>query len=238
VTARRHLTLFASSLACFLAAPGTALAVVVNYQPDRLGGTNLYVNDPAGLGNSVTVANGPPVIGAIQHVVTDTAGVTSASPMCLVETPTTARCTISEFTPPASGVFSQVYVSLGRSRDQLDISTLAPGRPGARRSATVEGGEGPDRIVGATAGDVIYGGRGRDLLVGGGGADSIDAEGGNDSVFGGDGDDFLRGGPGEDRLFGQQGREHLNGSKGNRDRCVGGPGSEHVINCERGDPNG
>jgi Ca2+-binding RTX toxin-like protein len=237
VTARQRLALLAISLAAFLAAPGTALAVVVSYQPDRLGGTVLYVNDPAGLGNSVTVANGLPVPGAIQHVVTDTAGVTSASPMCVVETQSTARCTISDSTPPPSGIFTQVYVSLGKNRDQLDMSTLVPGRPGATRSAIAEGGTGPDRIVGATGSDVINGGRGRDLLIGGGGGDSIDAEAGNDSVFGGEGDDFLRGRPGDDRLFGQQGREHLNGSKGRRDRCVGGPGSEHVINCERGDPN-
>jgi Ca2+-binding RTX toxin-like protein len=236
VTARRRLVLLGIALAAFLAAPGTALAVQARYLPAQGGGTDLFISDGTAAANSVTIENGT-TPGLIEHLITDTTGVTSGSPACVVETPTRLRCSISESSPPPSGVFSQIFVSLGAGNDRLEMSTLRPARLGATRTTTVGGGQGNDVISAATGGDSVLGGRGRDLLIGNGGGDSMDGEGGDDRLLGGLGDDFLRGGPGNDRLFGQQGREHLNGSKGRRDRCVGGPGSEHVIDCERGDPN-
>lgn len=75
--------------------------------------------------------------------------------------------------------------------------------------ATVRGGPGNDRLIGASAADKLVGGPGNDVLVGRGGDDWLESGPGRDKLFGGPGDDTLRGGPGRDRLFGGPGANLL-----------------------------
>jgi Ca2+-binding RTX toxin-like protein len=223
------------ALLAFLASPALALAVQVSYGPGRFGGTDLVVSDPTGATNAVTVANGSGSPSSIVHVITDSAGVSTTSPACILEGPTRARCTISESSPPATGSFGMVMVDLGSGGDSADLSSLLPARPVASATATVLGGAGNDLILGATGRDVLRGGRGVDRVLGNGGSDDLQGSAGNDRLIGGAGDDFLNGGSGNDTLLGGPSRDALFGGKGTRDRCHGGPGPEHVVGCELGD---
>jgi hypothetical protein len=76
--------------------------------------------------------------------------------------------------------------------------------------ATLRGGPGHDRLVGAGAADKVVGGAGDDLLGG---------RRGDDWIFGGPGDDRLLGGPGNDQLRGGPGADTVNG----------GPGQNNVL---------
>lgn len=81
----------------------------------------------------------------------------------------------------------------------------------------------------------LIGTEGNDRLVGGSGADRICGRGGNDVILGGGGRDFLMGGEGKDRITGGAGIDFLAGETGNdtlfardgqRDRVIGGPGTD------------
>ena len=58
-------------------------------------------------------------------------------------------------------------------------------------SATLDGGDGDDDLIGAGGADVISGGPGNDTLAGGAGDDRIDGGTGGDSADGGDGADSI-----------------------------------------------
>lgn len=55
-----------------------------------------------------------------------------------------------------------------------------------------------------------------------------------DVATGGPSNDVLRGYGGSDRLFGKAGNDFLYGGKGRSDYCLGGPGNDHIPECETG----
>jgi hypothetical protein len=71
--------------------------------------------------------------------------------------------------------------------------------------ATIDGGDGNDRLTGGAGDDLITGGGGNDRLAGGRGDDDLVGAAGNDRLLGGAGDDFLAGGDGFDLLTGGAG---------------------------------
>ena len=71
--------------------------------------------------------------------------------------------------------------------------------------ATIDGGEGNDRLTGGAGDDLITGGAGNDRLGGGRGDDDLFGAAGSDRLLGGAGDDFLAGGDGFDLLTGGAG---------------------------------
>lgn len=88
-------------------------------------------------------------------------------------------------------------------------------------------------IQGTDADDVLVGTAGRDVIAGGDGDDTIRGKKGNDVLCGGDGKDLLKGGKGKDLLLGQQGQDRLVGGRG-KDRCKGGKNKDTGKGCERG----
>jgi len=79
---------------------------------------------------------------------------------------------------------------------------------------TLDGGNGPDLILGKAGNDVLTGGNGNDFVAGGegddtlagnNGADLLDAGAGADSLAGGRGGDLMKGGAGNDSLTGGRG---------------------------------
>ena len=89
------------------------------------------------------------------------------------------------------------------------------GRPAG--SGTLIGTEGNDRLVGGSGADRICGLGGNDVILGGGGRDVLVGGNGNDRIVGGAGVDLLNGGVGNDTLFARDGQ---------RDRVIGGPGTD------------
>jgi Ca2+-binding RTX toxin-like protein len=93
--------------------------------------------------------------------------------------------------------------------------------------ATVNGGDGNDRIIGTDKADSITGGAGNDWIF---------ARGGNDVVNGGDGNDVLLGGAGNDTIHGDAGNDLIDGSTGDDsifgdagdDWLSGGPGKDKI----------
>jgi len=65
---------------------------------------------------------------------------------------------------------------------------------------TLLGGKGNDRVIGGYGNDILRGDEGNDVLIGGNGDDSLDGGLGNDVLFGGPGIDDLIGGGGKDKL--------------------------------------
>lgn len=122
-------------------------------------------------------------------------------------------------------------------RDFVDNGTSVTSR--------IDGGEGPDRLLGGSAQDQIYGGGGDDrlegrdgddylygddgddTLLGGNGIDRLYGQGGNDELRGGDDTDYLYGSVGDDSLNGGDGRDFLYGSYGN-DTLRGENGSDFL----------
>jgi len=103
--------------------------------------------------------------------------------------------------------------------------------------ATIDGGNGNDRLHGGGGGDTISGGKGNDRLSGGLGNDTIDGDEGNDWVWGDDGDDVVHGdagndhvlgGAGSDQLFGDAGHDAVSGDDGD-DVLHGGLGHDHLF---------
>lgn len=80
----------------------------------------------------------------------------------------------------------------------------------------IEGGSGPDFIIGDDKNNVIHGRDGADLIKG---------RGGDDRLYGGDNIDILQGQEGDDHLFGGKGDDFLFGGKG-ADRLTGGWGAD------------
>ncbi|SFH74800.1 calcium-binding protein [Albimonas pacifica] len=93
---------------------------------------------------------------------------------------------------------------------------------------TVTGGDGADRLTGASAEDAFSGGAGADLLRGRGGEDALDGGDDRDELAGGGGDDLLQGGAANDVLRGGAGDDVLDGD-GGRDRLFGGEGADRFV---------
>ena len=98
---------------------------------------------------------------------------------------------------------------------KLPIRVNIKGGPGndeigadVKRGASLDGGDGNDKISG---------GRGDDHLVGGAG---------DDNMAGGDGDDLIIGGAGHDNLQGQAGNDVLDGKDGTWDTFSGDEGND------------
>ena len=106
----------------------------------------------------------------------------------------------------------------------------------------VQGGTGPQVVVGDGAPQIIFLGEGDDLLRGGDGddtvgsgtgADSLFGDGGNDVVTGGEGADQVWGGEGDDFVHGNQDADFVHGGQGN-DTLHGGQGDD-VVRGGQGD---
>ncbi|MCX7418980.1 MAG: calcium-binding protein [Planctomycetia bacterium] len=92
---------------------------------------------------------------------------------------------------------------------------------------TLNGGNGPDRLLSSIAGGVINGGSGKDTIIGGIGAERISGGADNDSITGGGGNDTIVGDSGNDTLDGGIGADVISGSDG-RDMIFGGDGNDTI----------
>ena len=86
--------------------------------------------------------------------------------------------------------------------------------------------------IGTKGDDVMSGGPAADVLCPLGGDDVVRGRGGADIIVGLSGNDRLYGGDGRDRLLGGDGRDLLDGGL-HRDTCLGGPGVDRRVSCER-----
>jgi Ca2+-binding RTX toxin-like protein len=84
-------------------------------------------------------------------------------------------------------------------------------RDSVTQSTRLDGGLGPDTIVGSQQADVIVGGPGNDRLSGRGGNDRIDGGLGSDAIAGGEGSDAIQGGVGSDHIDGGAGDDRILG---------------------------
>jgi Ca2+-binding RTX toxin-like protein len=100
--------------------------------------------------------------------------------------------------------------------------------------ATVEGGNGNDKIIGTNNADTISAGAGNDYVhawlgndqvSGGVGNDTIIGCVGNDTIHGDAGNDLISGAKGDDVIFGDAGNDQLFGAAGN-DKVDGGDGKD------------
>ena len=131
----------------------------------------------------------------------------------------------------AAAAVTSVLVSASGGDDRVTLGRRV------RVPASVDGGDGNDRVVGGSAADSLSGGAGRDRLTGGAGNDTLVGGGGFDRLFGGAGDDFLDSRDGvNDLLNGGAGRDSGNASLDSHrsveffsDRGGGGDGSGGVI---------
>lgn len=101
-------------------------------------------------------------------------------------------------------------------------------------SATINGGDGDDVLIGGSQADVIDGGNGDDCLHGESGDDTIHGGEGDDWIVGGWGDDIVYAGAGNDWVWGGFGNDILLGQSGN-DRLFGGWGRDIIIAGEGAD---
>ncbi|MFW8593612.1 calcium-binding protein [Cribrihabitans neustonicus] len=96
---------------------------------------------------------------------------------------------------------------------------------GTRRADVMSGGSGADEINGYDGADWLGGGEGADTLYGAAGDDTLAGGAGADLLHGGDGIDLLRGGEAGDRLYGHFGGDLLSGGAG-ADLLHGGQGAD------------
>lgn len=83
--------------------------------------------------------------------------------------------------------------------------------------------------LGTAANNTINGGTGPDLILGLGGNDSLDGKAGDDLICGGDGVDLLTGAAGNDALDGGAGNDVLNSGAGDFDSLSGGEGNDILL---------
>ncbi len=100
--------------------------------------------------------------------------------------------------------------------------------------ASIEGGNGDDRLYGGYGNDFISGGGGKDAIYGGRGNDRLDGGAGNDLIHGELGNDELFGGAGNDKLMGDEGADAIEGGLGN-DTLYGGSGNDTLTGDEGND---
>jgi len=113
----------------------------------------------------------------------------------------------------------------------------------ALRGRCLDGGDGPDLLVGTLGGDVIIGGSGADTIRAGDGENVTEAQWGDDDVRAGsgpdlvdagDGNDMIRTGAGSDRIFPGLGNDTVDAGRG-ADYVYANDGQRDVIDCGPGD---
>ena len=124
----------------------------------------------------------------------------------------------------------EIQIETGAGDDLVNLSALTS------LGATVDAGEGNDRVFGSAGNDLIAGGDGNDVLLGNAGHDEIHGGQGDDTIFGSAGNDQLQGDSGADSLFGNDGDDHLQGddhyqmgdgdNQSQSDRLFGGAGDD------------
>jgi Ca2+-binding RTX toxin-like protein len=119
-----------------------------------------------------------------------------------------------------------IKATLGDGNDILTIN------PAITVPATIDGGNGDDRLAGGSGNDVITGGAGNDVLTGGDGNDKLDGGEGGNNLAGGNGNDSLVAGAGADVLSGGAGNDLLDGGRG-ADRIAGDLGNDTVTYASR-----
>ena len=112
-------------------------------------------------------------------------------------------------------------------------------------NATINGGNGDDRLLAGAGNDTVHGGAGNDRIEGERGNDVLTGDDGNDRIAGGRGDDSLNGGNGNDYLLAadRSGTDKVDGgandavtapttttdANGKRHRVRGNPGDVAVV---------
>jgi len=119
----------------------------------------------------------------------------------------------------AVGDVTRIAISAAAGDDVVNLT-------GVRVAATVDAGNGDDRVFGGASDDSILGGAGNDRLFGFRGNDEIAGGAGDDRINGGQGNDHLLGEDGDDRVSGQDGDDNCDGGAGD-DRVTGGRGLDH-----------
>lgn len=106
---------------------------------------------------------------------------------------------------------SGVRVSVGRGADSIDARGVGSSEPFQRMRAYLNGGPGPDRILGSPLVEVgeLNGGSGRDRLVAGRLGDRLAGSAGSDVLTGAAGADSIRAGAGRDAIAARAGDDHL-----------------------------
>jgi len=99
---------------------------------------------------------------------------------------------------------------------------------GSLRGRCLDGGDGPDVLVGTVGGDVIIGGSGADTIRAGDGQKLIEAQWGDDDIRAGSGPDFVKGGDGNDTIRTGAGSDLVTPGPGN-DIVYAGRGADHVL---------
>jgi hypothetical protein len=199
----------------------------------------IFVSDELEVANAVTLTS--PAPGKVR--IADAAGpVNVKAQRCVAES---SQAVVCEALVPTD-LF--VRLLLGGGNDTLTVQN------GVGIEVSAEGSTGDDVLTGGERNDGLAGGAGNDLLHGMDGRDGIYGQAGDDQCFAGDdfkgdicgggpGADRCVMGPGNDRCFGktgadvclgEAGRDVCNGGKGpERDLCIGGPGFDSAIDCER-----
>ncbi len=128
---------------------------------------------------------------------------------------------------------TQIVVTGGSGNNDIDLSgvTIASFPNLAESSpVTIDGEAGNDTIVGSEVGDVINGDEGDDTIEGGSGMDTMDGGAGNDEIHGGDGIDLITGGEGQDLLYGGNDNDLIMDGPSN-DEVDGGAGDDTIMTC-------
>ena len=137
--------------------------------------------------------------------------------------------TLKDVAAYPQGAVKGIKASMGDGDDRvsIDLSVKVP--------ATLDGGNGKDRLAGGSGNDTVTGGAGNDSLEGTVGNDKLDAGAGDDTLAGGPGNDTLLGGDGADSLNGNAGNDTMDGGLG-PDRFVGELGTDTVTYASRTKP--
>ena len=142
---------------------------------------------------------------------------------------------------PGSAGDTDLDVTIGGSESFLVANGAAGndtivGAPGARIADTVfsRGGRGADLLKTPAAGGILDGGPGPDRLIGSRGQDMLTGASGDDRVSGGRGEDQIIGGAGRDRLRGGPGSDLIDSLDRARDVVLCGPGRD-TLTADRRD---
>ena len=104
----------------------------------------------------------------------------------------------------------------------------APTCEGLHATSDLQGGRGPDVIIGTDGDDLIHGEQGDDIICAGDGDDTVFGGRGSDAIFGDDGNDDIRSGIGRDTILGGAGDDELRSGNG-IDVVLGQAGNDFVL---------
>jgi Ca2+-binding RTX toxin-like protein len=223
------LAIFASALALLAFAPG-AFAATLSVD----GSGNVVFTAGASETNLVAFDETDATTVEVTQAVSqgDDSTITPDGTDCVVDT---AGAPGEDNTFTCSNVTGGVIGTAFDGNDTLDASGGYTGGSGlTSKSATFDGGDGGDNLIGGFSADVIHGGNGDDNVMG----ESGPGSGGNDQLFGDAGDDSVAGGPGndtvdggadgDDNVVGGPGTDTVTGGDGNDGFVAGGPGNDTV----------